>query len=195
LSASIFYVNDHETKVNINTEEDLDILNIECSQKTETQYEEIDEQVDTHQVRLCGNIPRDVTLSNRLNVAHRSQELDTVQHRRLTILFTVKKPRPYHVMSRFLDVLLAKLERNGFSILFSSLDGLVNISEYTRYSGTERYDSIVSAIDKLRGFNAAGGFSVTAEMSNGSIRFTASEVNAVKSIIREMDILVYGHLV
>jgi len=115
--------------------------------------------------------------------------LPMVKHRRITLWFKLEKIHPYIMVSNFLGDLTAGLKRAGYTILNSSIDELVDTTS-NEYEGTP--ESRFPPSERMHSYNAAGGFSVTAEKTDNKLKFTIEEIETIQELAIIFSRRVYG---
>ncbi|MDD3250674.1 MAG: hypothetical protein PHF23_09980, partial [Smithellaceae bacterium] len=110
-------------------------------------------------------------------------------HQRVTLWFMFEKIRPYDKVSRMLDHLSAGLKNRGYTIKISSFDGLVDTTSPEYDNKPERR---FPASRRMHGCNAATGFSVTAEKTDGKLKFSSKEIFSIKEVAVQLGQEIYG---
>lgn len=148
------------------------------------------EKVDAFGIRFYGNIDRPSeklgTISEILSAA---DDLSGIRNKRITIWFMLERIRPYEKVSDLLFMLVNVLKKEGYEIVFSSVDELVDTSspEYA-----DKPESEFPASDRMHGYNATRGFSVTAEKGDAGAKFSVSEIKAIRDLTQSFGRIVYG---
>jgi hypothetical protein len=112
-----------------------------------------------------------------------------IKNKRITLWYTFEKIRPYQKVSHFLDKLLEKLRKEGYEIVFSSIDDLVETSLFD-YQGKSTNNCLDS--ERTHGYNASGGFSVTAEKNDGKLVFFLEEIETILRLAKGTSRTVFG---
>jgi hypothetical protein len=115
--------------------------------------------------------------------------LPMIKYRRITIWFTFEKICPYNDVSDLLIELTARLNKAGYAIVTSSIDALADTSSL-EYEGMP--ESRFPDSERMHGYNAAGGFSVTAEKADSQAFFSLEEIEAVQELAIIFGRQVYG---
>jgi len=115
--------------------------------------------------------------------------LPMIKYRRITIWFTFEKICPYNDVSDLLSELMARLSKEGYAIVTSSIDALADTSspEYEGMPERRFPDS-----ERMHGYNAAGGFSVTAEKADSNSFFSLEEIETIQEMAIIFGRQVYG---
>jgi len=112
-----------------------------------------------------------------------------IKNRRITLWFTFDKISPYSRVSNHLSALMGRLRKEGYTILNSSIDELVDTTSL-EYEGTP--ESKFPPAERMHGYNAAGGFSVTAEKVDSMLIFSIEEIKSIQDIATVLGRKVYG---
>ena len=112
-----------------------------------------------------------------------------IKNKRITLWFTFEKIRPYGKISNLLGELMARFKKEKYTILTSSIDELVD-TQSPDYEGTP--ESKFPAADRMHGYNAGGGFSVTAEKTDAQSKFSIEEIETVQELAVIFGRKVYG---
>jgi hypothetical protein len=112
-----------------------------------------------------------------------------IKNKRITLWFTFEKIRSYEQASNFLDQLVSGLKGKGYDVIFSSIDDLVDTTAF-EYKGTPESNFPVSK--RIHGYNATGGFSVTAEKRDNESKFVSEEIEAIEKMAKQVGRIVYG---
>jgi hypothetical protein len=153
-------------------------------------FGESGERVDAFGVRFYGDIDGDGRRFGRVSEIFPGQEpLSSIKNKRITIWFTFMEIRSYENVSAFLDRLVAKLRSAGYEIIFSSIDDLVDTTS-AEYEGLR--ESMFPESMRIHGYNGAGGFSATAEKSDGKSAFSMKEIEMMQSMASQFGEFVYG---
>jgi hypothetical protein len=112
-----------------------------------------------------------------------------IKNKRMTLWFTFEKICPYIKVSHLLSELMTGLRKEGHTILTSSIDKLVDTTSL-EYEGTP--ESRFPASERMHGYNAAGGFSVTAEKTDSKSKFSIKEIETIQELAIIFGRRVYG---
>jgi len=85
--------------------------------------------------------------------------------------------------------LIVRLRGAGYTVVASSLDNLVDTT-VPEYEGTP--EARFPPSDRMHGYNAIGGLSVTAEKTDGRMAFTVEEIETVRDLAVAFGRVVYG---
>jgi len=148
------------------------------------------EQVDAFGIRFYGDFEGKIERVGTLSEIISDPDLPPLtKHKRITFWFTLEKIRTYSRVSSYLRELTYILKKEGYAIMVSSLDGLVDTTspEYA-----DKPESNFPASDRMHGCNAANGFSVTAEKADNKAKFSIKEIEAIQELIARFGQVVYG---
>lgn len=147
--------------------------------------------VDGFGIRLYGDVDGDCAkLGSVSEIFSDTEPSHAIKSKRITVWFTFEKIRPYQGVSHFLDDVVQALKNDGYEIIYSSVDDLVDTSS-PEYQG--RPESLFPHSQRIHGYNAAGGFSVTAEKSvSTSILFSYAEIEGILAILQKTGRIIYG---
>ena len=115
--------------------------------------------------------------------------LPMIQHKRVTLWFTFENIRPYTAIMDLIYELEIGLKQRAYTIIASSLDNLVDTTSY-EYEGRPERNFPVP--DVTRGYNAARGFSITAEKMDAEMKFSIIEIENIKEFAVKFGYIVYG---
>ncbi len=150
------------------------------------------DKVDAYGIRFYGDIDNEVRHLGRISELFSDPDAQgMIGNKRITLWFTFEKIRSYERVSRLLDDLLAKLREAGYEIVFSSIDDLVDTTSF-EYQGTP--EGSFPDSKRVHGYNAAGGFSVTAEKRDGKTMFLLEEIDAVQKLSKKLGRIIYGKM-
>lgn len=136
------------------------------------------EKVDAFGIRFYGKINKELEkLGSISELFSDPDESPMIKNKRVTLWFTLQKIRSYNQILNMLGELIAMLKKEGYMIINSSIDGLVDAPEYR--NKTEEKSAI---LDKIRGYNAADSFSVTSEKNDNRLEFSLEEIEKIKNI-------------
>jgi hypothetical protein len=147
-------------------------------------------QVDAFGIRFYGNIDRKLEHLGTISEMLFDPDLPPmVRHKRITLWFTLARIRPYDKVSDLLGRLVIMLRKDGYEIIISSIDELVDTTspEYAR-----KPESQFPAPDRMHGYNAARGFSITAEKNDAKSKFTLEEIEIIQEAAVKFARTVYG---
>ncbi len=85
--------------------------------------------------------------------------------------------------------MIVRLRGAGYTVVASSLDNLVDTT-VPEYEGTP--EARFPPSDRMYGYNAIGGLSVTAEKTDGRMAFTVEEIETVRDLAVAFGRVVYG---
>jgi hypothetical protein len=148
------------------------------------------EKVDSFGIRFYGDI--DNTAKHLGHIGEMFSDPDMspmIKHQRITLWFTFEKIRPYERGSNLLGELINRLRKEGHTIIVSSIDELVDTT-LPEYEGTP--ESTFPAADRMHGYNATGGFSVTAEKENTEAKFSLKEIETIRELAIKFGRIVFG---
>ena len=148
------------------------------------------DKVDAYGIRFYGDVDTGGKKIGRISEMFSDTDLPyTVNNKRITLWFNFERIHSYEEASGFLDELLASLRGEGYEIIFSFLDDLVDTTSY-EYEGTP--ESQFPDSNRIHGYNATGGFSVTAEKADDKTAFSFEEVEAIRKLAKKVSRIVYG---
>ena len=148
------------------------------------------EKVDAHGVRLFGDF--DSNAGHLGSISEMISDPDVspmIKNKRVTLWFIFQKVRAYKNAANLLAQLTDILKKEGYTIIVSSLDELVDTT-LPEYKG--KPESRFPASDRIHGYNAAGGFSVTAEKTDAKSKFSIEEIETVEELAQKFGFNVYG---
>ena len=149
------------------------------------------EQVDAFGLRFYGEIDKDAERLGKISQMLSDPDMPSmIKNKRVTIWFTLEKIRPCKEVSDLLNNLVSRLKAYGYEIMISSLDDLVD-TKSPEYSGQP--ESAFPAYERMiHGYNATGGFSVTAEKKDAAARISMMEVEKIQKMAVDFSWLVYN---
>jgi hypothetical protein len=148
------------------------------------------DKVDTHGVRFCGEFDSKVKHLGGISEMISDPDVSPmIKHKRVTFWFIFEKIYPYKKIINFLSQLMVRLRGEGYTIIVSSLDDLVDTTS-PEYEG--KPESKFPAPDRIHGYNAAGGFSVTAEKIDAKLKFSIEEIETIQELAIKFGHTVYG---
>lgn len=149
------------------------------------------EQVDAFGIRFYGDI--DIKAMHLGSISRMLPDPDMpsmIENKRITLWFTLEKIRPCTDVSNLLGELTARLKGNGYEIMISSLDYLVDTGS-PEYAG--KPESSFPAYERMiHGYNATRGFSVTAEKKDPPLKISLAEIETIQKMAIEFGRMVYG---
>ena len=149
------------------------------------------EKVDAFGIRFYGDIDKDAGHLGKISQMLSDPDMPSmIKNKRVTLWFTLEKIRPCKDVSDFLGKLIARLKGLGYEIMISSLDDLVD----TKSPGySDQPESEFPAYErKIHGYNATGGFSVTAEKKDADSRISMIEIERIQKLAMEFSQMVYN---
>ncbi len=111
------------------------------------------------------------------------------EHQRITLWFIFAKIRPYEQVSDFIRQLADTLQKKSYATKTSSVDGLVDTRSKDYINKPERN---FPASYRMHRCNAATGFSVTAERTDDTLKFTLTEVVSIAETAVRLGRAIYG---
>ncbi|MDD5169271.1 MAG: hypothetical protein PHN75_10670 [Syntrophales bacterium] len=148
------------------------------------------EKVDAFGIRFYGDIDSKLGPIGSVNEMLTDPDLPPViKNKRITLWFTLEKIHPYKKLSHLLDELKNLLMGNGYVIIISSMDELVDTTS-PQFAG--RPESKFPVSDKMHGYNAASGFSVTAEKNEATSEYSLEEIERIQKSAVHIGLIVYG---
>jgi hypothetical protein len=150
------------------------------------------DKVDAYGIRFYGNVDSEGEKLGRISEMFSDMDApSTIKNKRITLWFAFEKIRSYDKTSNLLDELVARLREEGYEIIFSSIDDLVDTTSLEYQNSPE---SNFPASKRIHGCNATGGFSVTAEKRDDKLKFSLEEVEAIQKLARKFGRIVYGKI-
>jgi hypothetical protein len=149
------------------------------------------EKVDAFGIRFYGDIDKEAGNLGKISKMLSDPDVPSmIKHKRVTLWFTLEKIRPCRDVSDFLGKLIARLKGLGYEIMISSLDDLVD-TKSPEYS--DQPESEFPAYErKIHGYNATGGFSVTAEKKDADSKISMIEIERIQKLAMEFSQMVYN---
>lgn len=148
------------------------------------------DKVDAFGMRFYGEIDGEGEKFGRVSEMFSDSDAPgVIKNKRITIWFTFEKIRPYEKASSLLDSLVDGLRAEQYDIVFSSIDDLVDTTS-PDYQGKPEGRFPVS--QRIHGYNATGGFSVTAEKRDEKKVFSVDEVESIQTFIKKFGRIVFG---
>ena len=148
------------------------------------------EKVDAFGIRFYGDFESKIEHLGSFSEILSDPDLPPItKHKRITFWFTLENIRTYSKVSSHLSELTSILRKEGYAIMISSLDGLVDTTspEYAN-----KPESNFPVIDRMHGCNAASGFSITAEKTDAKPKFSLKEIEAIQELTAKFGKIVYG---
>jgi len=154
-------------------------------------YGGVGERVDAHGIRFYGEIDRKAyNLGYISEIIADREETPFTSHKRVTLWYMFAKIRPFNRIMSYLEKLIDILKAEGYTIVISSLDELVDTTS-REYEG--RPERNFPAPDRMRWYNAASGFSITAEKVDAKAEFSVQEIENVQEGAMKLSREVYGN--
>jgi len=148
------------------------------------------EKADAHGVRFMGDFdPKAMRLGGISEMISEPDAQPMIKHKRITLWYIFKKIYPYKHVINLLSQLMAGLRAEGYTVMVSSLDDLVDTTSL-EYRG--KPESKFPASDRMHGYNAVGGFSVTAEIIGAGSKFSVEEIETIRKLAVKFGKIVYG---
>lgn len=148
------------------------------------------EKVDAFGIRYFGDIDSAAKHLGHIGEMFSDPDMSPmIKHQRVTLWFTFEKIRPYERGSNLLRELVARLRNGGYTIVVSSIDDLADTTT-PEYEGT--LERTFPSAERMHGYNATGGFSVTAEKENTQAIFSLKEIETVRALAIKFAQIVYG---
>ena len=148
------------------------------------------ERVDAFGLRFYGDIDSKMIRLGHIAEMFSDPDMAPItQHRRITIWFTFKKIRSYDKVANLLNEIMTRLKGQGYSTLMSSIDELTDTT-LPEYEG--KPESKFPASERMHGYNAARGFSVTSEKTDITCKFSTKEIETIQELVIEFSRTVYG---
>lgn len=148
------------------------------------------DKVDAYGMRFYGEIDDEGEKLGRVSEIFSDSDVPgVIKNKRITIWFTFEKIRPYEKASSLLDSLVDGLRAEKYDIVFSSVDDLVDTTS-PDYQGKPEGRFPVS--QRIHGYNATGGFSVTAEKADQKIGFSGDEIESTQAFVKKFGRIVFG---
>ena len=147
-------------------------------------------EVDAFGMRFYGDL--DKRLEHLGSISEMMTDPDVppmVKNKRVTLWFTLEKIRPYKRVSDLLGDLMSMIVSQGYTIIISSIDELVDTTS-PQYRG--KPESGFPPSDRMHGYNAASAFSVTAEKTDAKSLFSLEEIEAIQNLAIQFGRTVYG---
>jgi len=149
------------------------------------------EKVNAFGIRFYGDIDIKATHLGSISKMQADPDMPSmIENKRITLWFTLEKIRPCADVSNLLGELTARLKGNGYEIMISSLDYLVDTGspEYA-----DKPESSFPAYERMiHGYNATRGFSVTAEKKDPQLKISMAEIETIQKMAIEFGRMVYG---
>ena len=148
------------------------------------------EKVDAFGIRFYGDIDRNARHLGIISKIQSDPDMPPmIKKKRITLWFTLEKIRPCGDVSNLVSELIVRLKENGYEIMISSLDGLVNTTS-PEYAG--KSERRFPAYERgIHGYNATSGFSVTAENTDSNSNISMAEIETIQKMATEFGRMVY----
>jgi hypothetical protein len=149
------------------------------------------EKVDTFGIRFYGDIDREAGRLGKISQLLSDPDMPSaIKNNRITLWFALEKIRPCQDVSNLLSKLMARLKGNGYEIMISSLDDLVDTTS-PEYAG--KPESRFPPYERMiHGYNATRGFSVTAEKADPKSAVSVAEIETIQEMAVEFGRMVYN---
>ena len=148
------------------------------------------EKVDAFGLRFYGDF--DSRIEHRGSFSEIITDPDfppMTKNKRVTLWFIFEKIRPYNHVSGFLGELTSLLRKEGYVVVVSSIDGLVDTTSLDYEKKPER--SFPNP-NRMHGCNAANGFSITTEKAEAESKFSQKELVLIQDLAINFARTVYG---
>jgi hypothetical protein len=155
-------------------------------------FGESGDDVDAYGIRFFGDFEKGAYRLGRLSEMISSHDTTPLtESKRVTLWFTFQSIRPYKSVSSLLDKLTIRLKSEGYKIAISSLEYL---ADTTSPEYENRPEGKFPVSDRMHGYNAAGGFSVTAEKTGKVTQFSMKEVETIHKLAMVEAQVIYGRI-
>ncbi|OPY88148.1 MAG: hypothetical protein A4E71_00687 [Smithella sp. PtaU1.Bin162] len=147
------------------------------------------EKVDAFGIRFYGDMDqKSEKLGTISEIRSSADDSSALKHKRITLWFIMERIRPYEKISDLLAMLVKILKKERYEIVFSSVDELVDTSaaEYA-----DKPESEFPPSDRMHGYNASRGFSVTAEKNDDATKFSIEEIRTIRDLAVNFGWVVY----
>jgi hypothetical protein len=149
-----------------------------------------DKKIDAHGIRFFGDIDSKAKhLTGISELIHDPDVSPMIKHKRVTLWYLFENIRPYIEVFDMINDITVRLREKEYTIIASSLDDLVDTTS-GEYKG--RPESRFPVPYRKRGYNAARGFSITAEKIDGKLEFSLMEIETIKELAAKVSCTVYG---
>ncbi|PKN96178.1 MAG: hypothetical protein CVU43_22045 [Chloroflexi bacterium HGW-Chloroflexi-5] len=148
------------------------------------------ENVDAFGIRFYGEF--DSRIEHRGSFSEILTDPDSppmTKNKRVTLWFIFEKIRPYNRVSTLLGELMSLLKKEGYMVMVSSIDGLVDT---TSLDYAKQPESSFPNPNRMHGFNAANGFSITIEKTDAELKFSQREIVVIQDLAIKFGQTVYG---
>lgn len=145
---------------------------------------------DAYGIRFYGDFDGDGEKLGRISETFSDPDVPAmIGNKRISLWFTFEKVRSYERVSHFLDDLVNRLKEEGYEVVFSSIDDLVDttLSEYTG-----KPESKFPPSQRIHDYNASGGFTVTSEKKDVGAKFSGKEIEAIQALAQKFGLIVYN---
>ena len=145
------------------------------------------ENADAFGIRFLGDFDGKVGRDGSFSVIISAPDsAPLITHQRITIWFTFERIRPYDEVSGFIRRLSELLKEKDYIVKYSFIDGLFNTTLLDDANQPEYLS------DRKNNYNAAAGFSVTAEKQSAKLKFTINEIVSVGEAAAKLGRKIYG---
>lgn len=148
------------------------------------------EKVDAFGIRFYGDFNSKTQYLGIINeIFSDPDESPMTKNKRITLWFMLKEIHRYNDLSDYLDMLRGILRKEGYEVVLSSIDHLVDTTspEYAR-----KPESKFPAARRMHGYNAGSGFSITAEKASAQSEFSMKEIETIQGLVIKFGQTVYG---
>jgi hypothetical protein len=150
----------------------------------------IGDNVDAHGIKFFGDFETEAHHFGKISEMLSSHENAPIaENKRVTLWFTFKKIHAYKSVEQMLDKLIIGLRTEGYTATVSSVEDLVDTTS-PEYEG--RPESKFPLSDRMHGYNAACGFSVTAVKKGGGAKFSVKEIKSIQKLAMDRAEKIYG---
>lgn len=148
------------------------------------------DKADAFGIRFYGNFDKQLEgLGSVSDMLYNTETPPFAERKRITLWITMEKIRPYEKVSDLLGMLANIIKREGYEVLISSIDELADTTTL-EYQNKPEQDFPTS--DRMHGFNAARGFSVTAEKNEASADFSLADIETITRLSTAFGRTVFG---
>jgi hypothetical protein len=154
-------------------------------------FGESGDNVDAHGIRFFGDFENEAYRLSQISEMISSNDIaPPTEQKKLTLWFIFKRILPYKSVAGLLDMLILRLQSEGYTIVVSFVEHLADTTspEY-KYRSENKFPTS----DRMHGYNAAGGFSVTAEKKGAGTQFSVEEIESMQKLAMDHAQIVYGH--
>lgn len=148
------------------------------------------EKIDAYGMRFYGDIDRKAYQFGYISeIISDSDAAPLTNNKRVTLWYIFENLRPYNRVLNYINDLTTVLKKIGYTITVSSLDELVDTT-LPEYEG--RPEGRFPVFDRMLGYNAARGFSITAENVDAKQEFSIAEIEKIMEFASKSGHAVYG---